>query len=128
MLNGSHFDKTKYPDLYTYLGSETLPDFQECAIVGIGNNITDSVITHDPYTLGQFKNDQMQDHKHQYLETRGSYKVTYTSIGGSDYAIGLQTGAYNESYQLNAGGFASGRYGDVTRGKRKGALICMKAL
>ena len=53
--NGSRFDRTQYPFLYNMLGTDYLPDLRECTLVGIGENSTDTLSTHDIYTLGQFK-------------------------------------------------------------------------
>lgn len=53
--NGAQFDKTQYPFLYNMLGTDYLPDLRECTLVGIGENSTDTLSTHDIYTLGQFK-------------------------------------------------------------------------
>lgn len=53
--NGATYDVTQYPELYAFLNSSTLPDLRECALVGIGENSTDTLGTHDIYTLGQFK-------------------------------------------------------------------------
>lgn len=53
--NGATYDVTQYPELYAFLNSSTLPDLRECALVGIGENSTDTLSTHDIFTLGQFK-------------------------------------------------------------------------
>lgn len=53
--NGAQFDKTQYPFLYSMLGDDHTPDLRECTLVGIGENGTDSLTTHNIYTLGQFK-------------------------------------------------------------------------
>ena len=72
-----------YPGLYALLGdSNVLPDLQECVMVGIGHNRTNifdssepnpatqqlGTQIHDEYQLGQFKDDQLQDHTHAYLK------------------------------------------------------------
>lgn len=38
VCDGSTFDTTKYPDLYTLLGSNTVPDLTDCVLRGIGQN------------------------------------------------------------------------------------------
>lgn len=53
--NGAQFDKTQYPFLYSMLGDDHTPDLRECTLVGIGENSTDSLTTHNIYTLGKFK-------------------------------------------------------------------------
>ena len=62
--DGSTFDQTKYPLLYAYLGTNVLPDYREVVEVGAEQNTTDTIATHDVYTEGQFKDDQLQDHTH----------------------------------------------------------------
>jgi microcystin-dependent protein len=53
LCDGSTFDRTVYPALYTYLGnSNVLPDYRECVLVGAGQNDTDTIAEHDVYTLG----------------------------------------------------------------------------
>lgn len=75
--DGSTFDPEIYPGLYLYLGTNVLPDYRECAMVGAEKNTTnvfDSSETdpstglpgtqsHDVYTEGEFKDDQFQGHK-----------------------------------------------------------------
>lgn len=81
--NGQAISRTKYAELFeeystqlydtdlthTLLsrygvgdGSTTfnLPDYREVALVGVGTNGTVTIATHDEYTLGEFKDDQMQ--------------------------------------------------------------------
>lgn len=63
ICDGSTFNKDVYPELYEVLGSETLPDLRESALVGAGQRAT-GVADHDVYKVGQFKDDQVQNHKH----------------------------------------------------------------
>ena len=99
--------------------TNVLPDFRECAIVGIGQNSTNSMGAHDVFTLGQFKDDQMQAHTHYYERPR----IRGTNLGFDD------GGTYMSLNLLGAtSGANTGRSDTVTRGKRKGALICIKAL
>lgn len=63
MCDGSTFSKDVYPELYEVLGSETLPDLRESALVGAGTRAK-GVADHDVYTVGQFKDDQVQNHRH----------------------------------------------------------------
>ena len=67
-LDGSTFDQTKYPALYAYLGTNVLPDYREFVLVGAEQNTTSAIIaTHDVFTQGQEKDDQLQDHTHGVL-------------------------------------------------------------
>ena len=58
--NGATFDVNQYPALYTILGTNKLPDLRECNLVGIGQSSRALISAHDIYTIGQFKDDQMQ--------------------------------------------------------------------
>ena len=59
--NGATYDITQYPALYTILQTNVLPDLREANLVGAGANTTHSITTHDTYTVGQFKDDQVQE-------------------------------------------------------------------
>ena len=56
--DGSTFDENVYPALYMYLGTNVLPDYRECVMVGAEQNTTDTIATHDVYGEGEFKYDQ----------------------------------------------------------------------
>src|SRR5574344_3170783 len=62
--DGSTFDENVYPALYMYLGTNVLPDYRECVMVGAEQNTTDTIATHDVYGEGEFKDDQLQNHRH----------------------------------------------------------------
>ena len=115
--NGTAFDTARYPKLFAHLGSNILPDFQECAIVGIGTNITNPMGAHDVFTnAGDFKDDCLQEHRHTSPLTPGQVQPgSYNSV----FVIGSST-----SYVTTV---SDARVGSVTRGKRKGALICIRA-
>ena len=95
--NGQEISRDKYNDLFkkfrtqhvsntstiTLLtqygagdGSTTfnLPDYQETALVGVGENLinTTSIPNHETYSLGQFRNDAVKYHKHG----RGTMNIT----------------------------------------------------
>lgn len=107
--DGSTFDENAYPALYMYLGTNVLPDYRECVMVGAEQNTTDTIATHDVYTEGEFKDDQIQD------------------IGK------IKAGAVN-GYSVVAGGIAGYvalnsdlRVGETTHGKQKAVYIYIKA-
>ena len=89
-----------------------VPDLRECALVGAGQNTHDSIATHDVYTLGQFKDDQLQNHTHLAYYYGNKPVIKY----GTDY----------ESLGYRSSNVSSGRYGSVTRGKRKGVNFIIK--
>lgn len=129
---------THYPKLYTKLGnSNVLPDFRECSIVGIGQSTNDynastnptGIQAHDVFTLGEFKDDQLQGHKHNL-----NCRVTGTTASLGSAMRGIDSlGSTSDPFPYvsepkDDGTDGTPRYGIVTRGKRKGALICIKAL
>ena len=106
-------------------GSTTfnLPDYREVALTGIGSNGTDTIATHDVYTLGQFKDDQMQKHTHT---INGRYVgENYGLTGGGYYATNPLISNYSQTTSNN-----NGRTGtqDVTHGKQKGVIYLVKVL
>ena len=115
--DGSTFDQTKYPALYQYLGSNVLPDYRECVAVGAEQNTTDTIATHDVYTEGQFKDDQLQKHGHE-IRANNSVGDNVMTLKGSS-AEGSATGSVLDT--INA------RTGTTTHGKQKAVFIYIKA-
>lgn len=116
--------KTAYPSLYKALCNEegiciygenqinntfNLPDYRECATVGIGTRGS-GVAEHDTYALGQFKDDQIQNHTHTLPQHIGF------QVSGTGYAVSDRGVYYSECTSRNA----SGRTGTTTHGKRIG--------
>ena len=101
--------QTYYPALYAYLGNtNVLPDYRECALVGAGENTTDTIAIHDVYAVGEFKNDQLANHTHPLPQaSTGSYNGGY-------YTITQSCGNPNTPTSVN-------------RGKRKGVNYYIKA-
>lgn len=104
--NGAEFDITQYPSLYTLLGSNKLPDLREAVLVGIGASERSSISQHDVYSLGQFKDDQLQTldmtidtsnvevtindpgHSHSVVQTQSIGSIdTGTNYTGVDEAV-----------------------------------------
>ena len=89
---------------------------------------TDSIASHDGSTLGEFKDDQLEDHKHNLGTQESSGQLTIrggTSFEGNSAFRGsgeLATAIYVQYVNGNA------RRGSVTRGKRKGVNYLIKVL
>ena len=115
--DGSTFDQTKYPLLYAYLGSNVLPDYRECVEVGAEQNATDTIATHDVYTEGQFKDDQLQDHEHEGKTSEGTGGSNVSKIIGTSGTPCSGSGLVYESY----------RHGSTTHGKQKAVFVYIKA-
>ena len=68
--------------------------------------------------VGQFKDDRVQDHTH------GMFN--YNPGGSSAYTVNSSSqGFYNNA---STGGVDYGRFGNTTRGKRKGVKYIIKVL
>jgi microcystin-dependent protein len=138
--NGQSVLRSAYPTLFekfntqTYDGTNTLlsrygsadsthfnlPDYREVALVGIGTNGTDSIANHDSFTLGQFKDDQLQDHTH-------GITITTWAEGGAG-GPNISQGNISGNQEYNTCLIKFGRKGDVTRTKEKGIIYLIKVL
>lgn len=131
--DGSTFDETQYPELYLYLGTNVLPDYRECVQVGAEKNTTDifdstetdpstglpGTQSHDVFTQGQFKDDQLQNHRHLYLNS------AFEDTGGHLYNGGNYGTNPN---QLTHESGTTGRTGTTTRTKEKAVYYYIKAV
>ena len=119
--DGSTFDQNAYPALYLYLGTNVLPDYRECVMVGAEQNTTDTIAEHDVYTQGQFKDDQLQQHTHN---------VYNTNPGGTTPESPIELTVDNGSMgfeQKIVGYTRNARAGDTTHGKQKAVYVYIKA-
>lgn len=84
VCDGSELSRTEYAALFAVLGvtwgigdgvtTFNIPDFRETALVGAGENTTDTIAIHDVYAVGAFKDDQLANHTHNIpLQTRTDY-------------------------------------------------------
>ena len=122
--DGSTFDQTKYPALYQYLGSNVLPDYRECVAVGAEQNTTDSIATHDVYTEGQFKDDQLQEHNHDLKQGDTLINKGSTTVGSDVSSLVFGNGSVYGYVGISNN---SGRTGTTTHGKQKAVYIYIKA-
>ena len=113
--DGSTFDENDYPALYMYLGTNVLPDYRECVMVGAEQNTTDTITTHDVYGEGEFKDDQLKRHRHSISNNNSSGYEQYSVM---DSHIGFSGNMYTD---YNDGG------GDTTHGKQKAVYVYIKA-
>lgn len=131
--DGRLLSKANYPGLYAAIGDLyrlssdndgtlfRIPDYRECAVVGCGTNIT--VVpgdSHDAYAMGEFKNDQLQDHVHG---------IRLRALAGGEGQWNPEwmgrSGDYIESNPHSTSVWGA-RTGSVTRGKRRGAYFIIK--
>lgn len=137
LCDGSEVLKTEYADLYEVIGDSfgtasentkfVLPDLRETIPVGVGTRGS-GVTDHDTYTVGQFKDDQLQNHKHIiYINDDANYPAKSNKnlqADGWDLWNVNPDGAYN----LIAGTFKQGRGGTTTHGKQIGVNFIIKAI
>lgn len=132
--DGSFFDETLYPALYLYLGSNQLPDYRECVMVGAEENTTDQIATHDVYAQGEFKDDQNKSHHHTvYGRTAGgTSSISNTYPISTHGIIGHASSNLEYAETTSAGGSTNNIIGDeggnVARGKRKAVYVYIKAV
>lgn len=130
--DGSTFDENDYPALYMYLGTNVLPDYRECVMVGAEQNTTDTIATHDVYTQGEFKDDQYQFHTHYIADSLYKNRVGFEQLSGSNAGI-ASTLASSEINDGRAWIADTGKYddesrpGDTTHGKQKAVYVYIKA-
>ena len=122
--DGSTFDENAYPALYMYLGTNVLPDYRECVMVGAEQNTTDTIATHDVYGEGEFKDDQLQNHIHNITENGNPYASSRTGEG--NFSGFTYQGSSPDGY-LYANEIFDSRHGDTTHGKQKAVYVYIKA-
>lgn len=103
-----------------------LPDYRECALVGIGSNgtfiIDNTNQAHEVHTLGEFKDDQFQGHSH--------YSGHQDRGEGGNYNYMKWDGDYNNPTKniISDGTNGTPRYGTTTHGKQIGVMYLIKVL
>jgi microcystin-dependent protein len=105
-------------------GSTTfnLPDMREAAPVGIGTRAS-GVTAHDTFTLGQFKDDQMQGHYHSlHSNTTTPISSLYPATGNA--GVSDLTDAVRSP--ITDGTNGTPRTGTTTRGKQLGVNFIIK--
>ena len=129
LCDGSSYAVADYQDLYdvignTYGGDSTnfnVPDYRETVLVGVGENTTDTIATHDVYELGEFKDDQLQGHEHN---TYKNYEGSATGGAGSTTTYG---GVVSTLDIISDDTNGTPRVGTTTYGKQKGVTYIIKA-
>lgn len=116
LCDGSTYQTSQFPALASVLGATgdtfKVPDLREVVLVGVGKNATHTIASHDVYTLGQFKDDQMQTH-------------THSQMGNPGQGHGGETPIVAEATYTNTG-YNTGRRGDTTHGKQYGVNYIIK--
>lgn len=138
LANGASYKVADYPDLYavignTYGGDSTnfnVPDYRETVLVGVGENTTDTIASHDVYELGEFKDDQLQritgdfeaGNRNTSPHTSGAFSLKespYTWFALSETTTSSSNVGFDSSKVT--------RSGTTTHGKQKGVTYIIKA-
>ena len=130
--DGSTFDENDYPALYMYLGTNVLPDYRECVMVGAEQNTTDTIATHDVYGEGEFKDDQLQritgsfevPNRNRAPNASGAFSV---STSDSMWFALSQTDTYPSKISFDSSTIARSGDTDTTHGKQKAVYVYIKA-
>ena len=131
--DGSTFDENNYPALYMYLGTNVLPDYRECVMVGAEQNTTDTIAAHDVYGEGEFKDDQYQFHTHYIADSLFKNRVGYDQPSGNNAGIANAqvSGELNNddrAWIADIGKYDDkSRPGETTHGKQKAVYVYIKA-
>lgn len=134
-----------YPQLYNIVkdipqcqsteeGYFYTPDFRETTIVGVGENGTHDIASHDVYDIGQFKDDQLQGHNHGIASnnTGGRWSSGSNAVeSGYNYPSGplftTDTGRQSGLPKKFSDEYGEPRIGKTTHGKQTGAHYIIKA-
>ena len=120
--NGAQYDTAQYPALYATLGTDHLPDLREAVLVGSGLSDNDydevtnpnGIHAHDVYTIGQFKDDQVENMPNGLISASLDTYITAEGIVHSEIAG-------------NAPSDRVWRTGTTTHGKQYGINYVIKA-
>jgi len=133
ICDGRSLSKNDYFDLfkvigYNFGGSDStfnVPDLREAVPVGIGENDTQTIEAHDVYTLGQFKDDQLQKHGHSFQQEGGN-PPSGVPINSKIIFGGSQTSAKYNTNAIQSTSVIDARTGTTTHGKQLGVNYIIK--
>ena len=122
-----------HPELYSVLGnSNILPDLRECVLVGAGQStraiLDETGHSHDVYTLGEFKDDQIQNITGR-METDAGSKNGGTGPFrwlDNDKGAPSKDSSYWRQGEYTFDLSRSARTGNVTHGKQVGVNYIIK--
>ncbi len=124
---------------YTYGGAGdnfNLPDLRETVPVGAGLSTREGIGSHDPATLGQFQDDQLQGHKHDDAGHTHGIPSSTSDSNGAHNDVGDKNSRTNTTLEgyANLGlptkfddEYGEPRNGKTTRGKQLGVNYIIKA-
>lgn len=137
LCQGQAVSRTTYAELFKAIGTSfgtgdgsttfNLPDLRETVPVGSGTRGS-GVTAHDTYSVGTFKDDQLQDHRHyRYTERRNGWNIGVGDEGVTEYGrIASNSENYDNGNYI--GEVYNGRRGTTTHGKQLGVNYIIKAV
>ena len=99
-----------------------LPDLRECVPVGAGESTRAGIAAHDVYTVGQFKDDQLQGHIHHYK----AWNVEQMGRDPPGNYLARNRYATSTSVPQSDGVNGTPRTGTTTHGKQVGVNYLIK--
>lgn len=127
---GQEVLRNAYPNLFAAIGTTygegdgvttfNLPDYREMVLVGAGASSNSKIRAHDIYEVGEFKDDQMQGHKHNV--NAFLYKQGANGPAGNYFDYGN----IDTSEPINDGTNGTPRTGSTTHGKQIGINFIIK--
>ena len=144
ICDGQEISRTEYPELFKVIGTTygegdgsttfNVPDYRETVLVGAGENTTDTIAAHDVYELGEFKDDQLQGHRHKLGNSNGTVTVALGASNKGDSINGARSDTTTQRYIVDTaldaitdGTNGEPRIGSTTHGKQKGVTYIIKA-
>ena len=118
--NGVAFDTAQFPVLYALLGDDHTPDLRECTLKGIGESgrTVGAHVKAGGLAVGEFIDDQVQEHKHDYVVGEVGVSGTPAYYTGSNTVVN-----FHNAHSTNN----NGRSGATTEVKAVGVNFCIKA-
>ena len=96
LCDGQAVSRTAYSALFQVIGGAygwgdhvntfNVPDLRECSPIGVGKR-EGGVSTHETYTLGQFKDDRFEEHRHSCSSTSSNHTHNFTTSASHGHAI-----------------------------------------
>lgn len=142
ICDGSEVSRTQYKGLYDVIGdlygnatnpgNFVLPNLKETVPVGVGEG---QGTAHDTVTLGQFKDDQVQNHRHyRYNNTvaPNGHNISVQQTGGTQYWLPSNDGSFSNGDAMggivtgSSSAYGNGRPGNTTHGKILGMNYIIK--
>ena len=136
LCDGQAVSRTTYAELFAVIGTTfgtgngsttfNVPDLREAVPVGTGVRSGD-IEDHDTYTLGQFKDDQLQEHGHTFKQEGGVPPSGNIPSNSNVLLGGSQTSALYNTEAIQSTSVTDARTGTTTHGKQLGVNYIIKA-